>query len=156
MPLFTRLGKPIVSALLLTLASAASLADAATGSVRILDAWMREPPPGRNIAALYMILRNDSNAAARIIGVQLENASSASIHQSVEQEGMMRMRAVPVLDVPAGFTVALAPGGYHIMVFGLKRVWRSGERLPFCLMRDNGDRICAKARVKGLQEQANG
>jgi periplasmic copper chaperone A len=146
----------VVAGLLASCLCAALAHAAEATALHIEQAWLREPVPGRNVAALYMQVRNTGATAVRITGAELRDAKSAAIHQSIERDGMMRMRPVKALAVPAGGSVAMAPGGYHVMVFGLTRVVRSGERLPFCLRQVHGPAICAEATVKGWQVPSDG
>ena len=74
-------------------------AHAAEKPLLVSSAWTRELPPGQNTAAIYMQLRTASNALVQVQGVRVDNADSASIHQSAEERGMMSMRAVPVLKI---------------------------------------------------------
>ena len=135
------------------LVSGLAAVSAPADSLRVEDAWLREAPPGQRVAALYMRLHNAGPSSIYIEGVRVPVAESASIHQSTESGGMAGMRAVPVLELAPGAELALTPGGYHIMVFGLKQQPRAGEQLEFCvLLRDDGE-MCAISRVKGLQEQ---
>ena len=121
---------------------------ALAGSAEVTQAWMREPPPGASVAALYMQVHNSGGAALHLTGVRVAGADSASIHESVERDGMMSMHEVPDLVVAPGATVSLAPGGYHVMVFGLGVAPRAGDQLAFCLLTSNAGELCTRAMVK--------
>lgn len=99
--------------------------------ILVSNAWVRATPPGQTVAGLYLEI--ESGSAARLVGVSCPLAASAELHQMTMDAGTMRMRAVDAIDLPAGKTVSLKPGGYHIMLFGLKQGLKPGEAVPFAL-----------------------
>jgi copper(I)-binding protein len=107
----------------LLLASAAHTADV----VKIVDPWARATVPGQKVGGVYMeiIARED----LRLTGIKTGVAESAQVHQMKIENGMMRMRAVPFLQLPAGKPVKLEPGGYHIMLYDLRRSLVSEQEL---------------------------
>ena len=68
-----------------------------------------------------------------LIGAATPAAASASVHESRMDNDMMTMRAVPEMEIPAGKTVSFAPGGYHVMLMGLKQKLVAGESFPLTL-----------------------
>lgn len=122
----------------------------------VSDAWLREPPPGQRMAALYMHLHNPGTAPIKVTGVHVEGASGASFHTVIQRNGMSAMRSVRVLELAPGGDVVMAPGGYHVMVFGLTRTPQAGEQIRFCLGLRGGKEQCVKAQVRGLGDQADG
>jgi periplasmic copper chaperone A len=104
----------------------------AEAPVVVKDAWARATVAQQTSSAVYM----DLSAAqdARLIGAATPVAGNVQIHQmSLDANQVMRMSAVPALDLPAGKTVRLAPNGYHIMLTGLQRPLNVGETLPLTL-----------------------
>lgn len=78
-------------------------------------------------AAVFMEVVNNSTENDRLIGVKVDDAERAEIH-TMEMDGdIMRMRKVEGLDIPAGNSLTLAPGGNHVMVFGLEEDWNAGD-----------------------------
>ena len=67
-------------------------------------------------------------------------AGSVEIHNMTMTNGVMKMFPVDGIDVPAGKTVKLAPGGYHVMLFGLKQQMKPGERVPLELLVESADK----------------
>ena len=127
--------------------------NAAAADVRIESPWLLEPPPGPGNAAIYFGLRNTGTTEVVLRGATVEGAASAAIHQHSMSEGMMHMGPAGPLPIKAGGALLLAPGGYHLMVFGLQPRPVAGAQLPFCLEFEGGARVCAEAMVKGLVEQ---
>jgi copper(I)-binding protein len=71
--------------------------------------------------------------AVRLVEVSTPVAGRVELHQMAMEGQTMRMRAVESLELPAGQTVNLASGGYHVMLFDLKRQLKDGEQVPLTL-----------------------
>lgn len=97
--------------------------------------WARATLPGMRTAAVYGSLRNDSDAMLIAASPASQLAEHASLHETRRDQatGMHRMRHLEELHLPAGASVALAPGGLHLMLFGLAARLRQGETLPLSL-----------------------
>jgi periplasmic copper chaperone A len=85
--------------------------------VSVKEAWVRATVPGQEVAGAYM--RLTSAQAAQLIKVESPIAKNAEIHNTSMDGNVMRMQRLPALELPAGQTVTLAPGGVHIMLLGL-------------------------------------
>lgn len=112
------------------LLSAGVTAQAGEG-VRVADAWARATAPGQKVAGMYLNIVSDSDA--RLTAVECPLAGRAELHQMRMDGGTMRMRAVEAIDLPAGQTVALKPGDYHVMLFDLKKPLKPGDEVPIRL-----------------------
>lgn len=123
--------------LLKTLALCAALAGAAgafsqtPAPVQVRDAWVRQSVPGQSGTGAFMKLT--APAGARLVGVSTPAAGVAEVHEMKMEGDTMRMRAVPGLDLPAGKTVELKPGGYHLMLMDLKQPLAKGTSVPVTL-----------------------
>ncbi|GAA3979092.1 hypothetical protein GCM10022278_39570 [Allohahella marinimesophila] len=98
----------------------------------ITHAWTRSVPVAGLNGAGYVTISNSSDQSYRLVAVETEAAAQTSLHESVmSDEGMMSMAALPEgVSIPAGQTVALAPGGIHIMLMKLVSPTTAGEQLP--------------------------
>ncbi len=96
--------------------------------VRVEGAWARAAIAGGNGAA-YASLVNDTDAADRLIAVKGDVAKAIEIHEMTMTDGVMQMRKIDGLDVPAKGRAELAPGGNHIMLIGLTAALTEGETL---------------------------
>ena len=121
--------KNILTALLLAAASPLALALA---QVEVRDAWIRATVPSAKSSGLFM--RITSAQDAQLVEVRSAVAGVAEIHQMKMEGQTMRMHAVPAIDLPAGQTVDLAAGGYHVMLMDLKRQLKQGETVPVTLV----------------------
>jgi copper(I)-binding protein len=117
------------------------------GAIQVLAAWSRATPGPT--AAAYLELRNEAPAADRLVGALSPIAERIEIHEHRMADGVMSMGAVPSVDLPTGETVSLAPGGRHLMLFGLSRPLGPGERFSLTLRFQAGGEITVEAKVGG-------
>ena len=114
----------------------------------IEDPWVRAVPPTAKNTALFMVIKNNGDEPDVLIGVKTDISKMVSIHKTVNQNGIMKMVHVKKLSIPPGGKVELKPGGYHIMVMGLKRELKTGENVKFTLIFEKSGEIVIKAPVK--------
>jgi periplasmic copper chaperone A len=104
---------------------------AQTATVQITDVWARATPGGAQAAAAYATVI--APAGDRLTGASTPAAQKAEIHSMSMDNGVMKMRSVEGLDLPAGQQVTLKPGGYHIMLTGLAKPLVEGQSFPLTL-----------------------
>jgi periplasmic copper chaperone A len=105
--------------------------------VAVRDAWVRGTLPGQTATGAYMALT--ASADGVVVSVSSPLARIAEIHRMVLEDNVMKMRAVPGLKLPAGRTVEMKPGGYHLMLMDLTRALREGESVPVILTVESAD-----------------
>lgn len=118
---------------LLSLSGVAFAHEYDAGSLHIEHPWSLLLPANSANGAAYFVVHNKGKEADRLLGADTERAATTEIHQHVEKDGMMKMQKVDGADIPAGGTLAFAPGGYHLMLMGLKKPLADGERFPLTL-----------------------
>jgi len=96
------------------------------------EAWSRATAPGQKVAGVYFDITSDTDA--RLIGVETTLTDVAELHLMTMKDGVMRMRAVAAVDLPAGKTVKLQPGGYHVMLFNLRQPLKPGAQIALELL----------------------
>ena len=139
-----------VAVLLCALASQApAQTSAATSALTVENAWVRVTP-GADVAAAYMTLHNHGARPVVVTGVESALAGHAMIHESKLEGGQSTMRPVERLVVPAGGSVALAPGGLHVMLHMLAHTPAVGEQVPLVLQLEGGGTVSVSARVRPL------
>ena len=138
-------------ALLLMSLSGAVMAQSATDEVTISGAYVRAVPPGQPNSASFMQASNAGSAAHALIGGSSPAAEVVELHTHTMEGGMMRMRQVDKIDIPAGGSVSLQPGGLHVMLIGLKQKLAPGEDVPLTLKFEDGSEVTLQAPVKKLQ-----
>jgi len=99
--------------------------------VDVRDAWVRATVPGQGGTGAFMTLQ--APAGARLVGVATPAAGVAEVHEMKMEGGTMRMRAIPALELPPHQSVALSPGGYHVMLMDLKGPLAAGRTIPLTL-----------------------
>lgn len=119
----------------------------ASGALRIEGAWAR-PGDAGGISAVYLVVSNTGETADALVAAQSEVAQVVELHQSRMAGDVMQMRPVERVEVPAGGRVELAPGGYHMMLIGLRRELRPGERFPIILRFERGGEITVDVEVR--------
>ena len=99
--------------------------------VRVKDAWIRGTVQGQNATGAFMELTGKSNA--RLVGAASPVAKTVEVHNMTVENGVMKMFPVEGVDLPAGKTVKLAPGGYHVMLMDLQKPLNAGDKVPLKL-----------------------
>lgn len=132
---------------LFSLFSATALAQ----SLTVEEARVRAVPPGSTTTAAFMELTNPGETDLALVGGSSPLAGSLELHNHVMVDGVMQMRQVETIPVPAGETVRLAPGGWHLMLFELARIPVEGESVELTLTLDNGETLTVEAPVKRVQ-----
>lgn len=116
------------------------------GEVVVSEAWARASAPGQDSAAVY--LRVTSQQDARLIAVTSAAADSAEMHSMSHDKGVMKMRELNALSLPAGQEVVLGSGGDHLMLLGLKKPLKVGSKVPLTFTVQFTDRRKEKIEVK--------
>lgn len=104
---------------------------AATADIKVENAWARAPAPGQKTAGAYLELKSPVNAS--LVAAASPLAERVEIHSMSMDGGVMRMRPMQRLELPAGKTVKLAPNGIHLMLVELKRPLKAGDKIPLSL-----------------------
>ena len=106
--------------------------EARAGNLAVQRPWTRAAGQGATGAG-FMDIANRGAAADRLLSASSPVARAAEMHTMVRDGEVMRMRHVEAIQVPAGQTVTLRPGGLHLMLVGLSRPLREGETVPVTL-----------------------
>ena len=100
--------------------------------VKVEDAWVRGTVATQKATGAFMRLTSSANA--RLVAAESPVAGVVEIHEMAMEKDVMRMRQVPGLDLAAGRTMELKPGGYHVMLMDLKQPLKGGESVPITLV----------------------
>ena len=129
------------------LVSAESVAD----QIQVNKPYVRAVPPGQPNSASFMSLHNGDSRDHALVGAESPVAKVVELHTHTMKDGMMRMRPVDRVDLPAGKKVSLQPGGLHVMLIGLKQKLQPGEEIPITLVFEDGSKAMVSAPVRKLQ-----
>lgn len=125
----TRTMPIILMSLMLGLALGSGTARADNG-IRVDGAWARATPSGAKTGAIYLTITNTGTVPDTIQSASTPAADKAELHEMKMANGVMEMRPVPSLTIAPGKSLVLAPGGYHLMLIGLKAPLKEGEMVP--------------------------
>lgn len=134
--------------------AAAAAPGAATASVELRGAWARPTPPAAEVAAAYLEIR--SRTADRLLAANTPAARRTEIHSTSMRDGVMEMRHLEQLEIPAGTPVVLKPGGLHLMLFGLQKPLAVGQRLPLELRFETAGIVRTEIVVRADEGGAHG
>ncbi|WP_455234786.1 copper chaperone PCu(A)C [Thiogranum longum] len=137
--------KPILTGLLLW---AWSLFACADPTLSVENAWVREAPPSARMLAAYMTLRNTGAEEQVLIAVESPAFTHVMLHRSEVVDGVARMTHQDRVVIPAHGSVALEPGGLHLMMPASQARLTAGERIEFILKFADGSSIRAQADVR--------
>jgi copper(I)-binding protein len=104
---------------------------AQAADVKVVHAWTRATAPGQDSAMVQAVIT--SKQAAELVGASCSCAETAELHSMVHEGGMMKMRQVEAIDLPAGEAVDLGAAGYHLMLMGLKKQIKEGNKIQLTL-----------------------
>jgi copper(I)-binding protein len=141
-----KLSRLLILAFGISLSAAAH--DFAAGGLRIGHPYARATPPGATVAGAYLSIDNKGKSADRLLRAASPVAGLVELHSMRMEGNVMRMRAVPAIDVPAGASVKLAPGGLHVMLQELKRPLKPGERVPMTLVFERAGEVKVELAVE--------
>jgi copper(I)-binding protein len=120
----------------------------AGGPLVIKSAWARAAATGADTAVYFTII-NGKVAADTLLSAATDAAQSAGIHQTkTDASGMTGMEMTPSVAIPGGGTVEFAPGGYHVMLTGLKAEIKTGDRVTVTLTFQNAGVVTVSAEVR--------
>ena len=128
----------------------------AQSPVEVSNAWARATVPAQTVGGVYMDIR--SATSARLVGAATSAAARAEIHNMTMENGVMKMSPVNGIELPAGQSVKLAPGGYHVMLLDLKQPLKAGDSVPVTLTIERADKsrtsLDVKAEVRAINAGA--
>ena len=140
---FSQTARALSLASSLTLLSMATLAQ--TAPVKVEGAWARATVQGQKGTGAFMSLT--AKEATALVGVSSSIAGVAEVHEMKMEGDIMKMRALPVLDLPAGQTVQFKPGSYHLMLMDLKQPLSKGSTVPLTLRLQDAQGIETRLEV---------
>ncbi len=144
---YTVLALPVLLGLTWTTASAAK--DAAS-RVFAIEPYVRAMAPGQNSSAAFMTLRNASKTDHAVVSAASPVAGIVELHTHTMEGGMMRMRQVEKIDVPAQSMTVLKPGGLHVMLIDVEGTLRHGDKVSVTLVFEDGSKKEIEAPVRKI------
>jgi len=109
--------------------------------------WSRVTPGGVKNGVVYLTFVNDGKTADRLLKASSPWAANISLHTEIKDGDIMRMREIGAVDIPAGQTVELKPGGMHLMLMGLTQPLKDGDMFPLTLTLANEGEVAVEVMV---------
>lgn len=106
----------------------------ASAQVVVTDAWAAPTPSGADVAAGYLTITNTTISEDHLLSATSSRAARVEVHEMTMDASVMRMRAIERLPIPAGGEAQLAPGGAHLMFFGVQDPFAEGQSIPVRLV----------------------
>lgn len=133
--------KQIMIALMFGLASTAAW----SSDIEIRAPWVRGTVVGQQATGAFMELRSQGGSV--LVGASSPAAAITEVHEMKMDGAVMTMRPIARLDLPAGKSVKLAPGGYHVMLINLKQTLKKGDTVPLTLQFEGPNKKVTEMRV---------
>ena len=131
------------------LIAATSFAFAQNASIQVEQPWARATPAGASTGAVYLTITNKSHDADRLLSASSDVADKLQFHEMKVVNGIMEMREITGgLPVAANGSVVLKPGGYHVMLIGLKKPLKADETIPLTLDFEKAGKISLTVPVR--------
>ena len=126
-----------------------------TDTIKIEGAYTRATAPGQQVAGGFMKIDNKGNAADQLLSASSPVAGEVQLHEMAMDGNVMKMRQVKDIAVPAGGSVELKPGGYHLMFLNLKGPFAAGQTVPVKLKFAKAGEVEVKMPVNAMGAQHN-
>ncbi|PHR63208.1 MAG: hypothetical protein COA47_00915 [Robiginitomaculum sp.] len=135
----------VLAGLLSLLITACLPAIEAAPDITLSKAWVRLPAGGRDITGGYLVINNRGGADV-LLSASSSIAEEIEMHEHIMEDDMMKMREISALDVPKKQQLVFAPGGYHLMMFGVDGLFL-GQEVELTLEFERSGRLSTTAIV---------
>jgi copper(I)-binding protein len=123
--------------------------------IEVSDAYVRGLPPGQPNTAAFMAVLNDTTDDITLVRVNSPAAEVVEMHRHSHVNGVMQMRQVKAIDIESGEQFMFSPGGYHIMLIGLRRPLSHGENVELELVFSSGAKVMLTTIVRSVLKENN-
>ncbi|MGP1397916.1 MAG: copper chaperone PCu(A)C [Inquilinaceae bacterium] len=146
-----------VAALTAVVALTAPAHDYRAGDIRIDHPWSRATAPTAQTGAGFLVMANEGQEDDRLLSATADVAEKVELHRTEAVDGVMRMRPqTDGIPVPAGESVTLEPGGFHIMLIGLKEPLVEGSSVPITLTFERAGEVAVDLTVESIGARSAG
>lgn len=123
----------------------------ADDGIAVQDPYIRLVPPGAPTTGAFMVISNNSAADRKLIRAASPVAKTVELHTHLNENGVMKMRPVPDIEIKAGGRTELKPGSYHVMLIDMTKPLQEGDEVPIDLTFDDGSTQHIAAPVRRIQ-----
>jgi len=121
-------------------------------SIIVEDAYVRHMPPTQSVTGAFMVFKNTSDVDRAVVSAESDVAGTVELHAHLHENGVMKMRQVDKIDVPAGGETILKPGGLHVMLIDLKQPLDLGQMVEIKFILDDGSSTQVQAEVQSVMK----
>jgi len=136
------------------------LGDTQQSAIQVDNPYARAVPPTAANSAAFMVLHNRSGNERNLVAASSDVSNVTELHNHINDNGVMRMRKVPAITIPANGSVELKPGSFHVMLIDLKQPLKEGDPINLELHFDDGSTqslaMTAKKMVGGMMHNKEG
>ena len=143
----------LASAMLMTLSLGVQAA--VNDHIQIKDGFVRDVPPNQTISAAFITIQNNDMSDHKVVSASSPAAKIVELHTHTHENGMMKMRQIPQIDLPAGADAMLKPGGLHIMLIDLTAPLASDKPVPVTIKFEDGSEKTMELPVKSVKPMGN-
>lgn len=133
----------------------AQTAPRAATQIGVSDAWIPQAPPGASMLAGYLTVKNNGDAPVSVLAAESDRFRTVSVHQTVIENGVARMRELHSLEIAPGQEVKFAPGGMHLMLMQPRKPINPGDRIEIILLFSDGTRVPAIFDVQAAADASS-
>ena len=133
--------------------SHAQRSEKGTPGPKVFDVWVKTTVPGGTVSAAYMHIK--SATPLKLVKAESSIADIAEIHDMKMNAGVMEMKAMDALDIPADKLVDLRPGGLHVMLMKLKKPINKGDKVPLTLTFEGADKKPVVVKLDAIAQEKN-
>ena len=142
------LGLAFAAPLVIATPLPAAAEDYALGTLTIAEPWARASPGAVKNGAAFLTIENHGTEADRLLSAATPAAATAELHtHMMDSDGVMKMRQVEAIELAPGSAVALAPGGYHVMLMGLATPLEEATTFPLTLRFEHAGEVTVEVTV---------
>jgi len=121
---------------------------APAGRLEVRDAWAAPTPNGVDVSAGYLTIFNGGGEADRLVSAESARAGRVEVHEMIMDGAVMQMRPVTALEIGAGETVSLAPGGAHLMFYDVTEPFAEGQTISVRLQFERAGEVDIELPVR--------
>lgn len=143
--------KAVLQILMMLALGVSTQVASAEGEIQVRDPWVQAAPPNAKVMAAYLEINNSGKKPRALTGASSTAFGQVGIHQSVMHGNMVHMEHMKELVIPTGISVALKPGGMHLMLMEAKKPLQIGDQVTITLIFKGGEKIPFTAVVRSGQ-----
>lgn len=147
-----RLSCAVLAAASISLPAAAQKAGTPPATAPLItDAWVKTTVPGATVSGAYMHIK--SAQPVKLVKAESPVAGLVELHNMSMKDGVMEMKAMDAVDVPANKVVDLKPGGMHVMLMMVKKPINKGDKIPLTLTFEGADKKPLAVKVEAIAQE---